>query len=75
MLIINRHLLTLLSVFSDTLLLGHLHTVLDVFAILLGDVFAALGVGGLALLTWHRLTNERRAFRFLTERSVKSIDQ
>ena len=67
--------MTLLPVFSDTLLLGHLHTVLDVFAVLLGDVFAALGVGGLALLTWHRLTNERRAFRFLTERSVKSIDQ
>ena len=60
--------MTLLSVFSDTLLLGHLHTVLDVFAILLGDVFAALGVGGLALLTWHRLTNERRVLTVLTNK-------
>ena len=67
MLIINRHLLTLLPVFSDTFLLGHLHTVLDIFAILFGDVFAALGVGGLALLTWHRLTNKRRVLRVLTD--------
>ena len=70
----NRHLLTLLPVFSDTLLLGHLHTVLDVFAVLLGDVFAALGVGGLALLTRHRLTNKRRVLRVLTnERRVLRV--
>ena len=69
--VISRHLLTLLPVFSDTLLLGHLHTVLDVFAVLLGDVFAALGVGGLALLTRHGLTNKRRVLRVLTnERRV-----
>ena len=51
--LLSRHFLALLSVLSVTFLLGNLHTVLDIFTILLWDVFAALRVGGLTLLSGH----------------------
>ena len=51
----SRHLRALLLVLGVAFLLGNLHTVLDIFAVLLRDVFAALGVGGLTLLPGHRL--------------------
>ena len=53
--LLPRHLHALLLVLGHALLLGNLHTVLHIFAVLLGDVFAALGVGGLALLPGHGL--------------------
>ena len=51
--LLSRHFLALLPVLSVAFLLGNLHTVLDIFTVLLWDVFAALRVGGLTLLPWH----------------------
>ena len=53
--LLSRHFRALLPVLGVAFLLGNLHTVLDIFAVLLRDVFAALGVGGLTLLPGHRL--------------------
>lgn len=47
------HLLARLLVVGHTLLLGNLHAVLHFSAALLGHIFAALGVGCLALFPGH----------------------